>query len=196
MKKLCIIGSNGAQSKYVIETMTKKLIFRKENIKIIGYNEEDYNIIKKENEDKSFFIVCHGNNKTKKILFNKIKEILGNRLLFISLHPNAIISLSATIKEGTIVNAGSIIQPDAIVGKCCMIHSNSVIEHDCKIDNFVNIAPGATICGGVRINEGSYIFANSTIIPNIEIGKNAIIGAGSIVLRNVKENETVYGIVK
>lgn len=46
------------------------------------------------------------------------------------------------------------------------------------------------------IEDNVTIYCNATIIGNVKIGKNAVIGCNSIVLRDVRENETVSGVVK
>lgn len=82
----------------------------------------------------------------------------------------------------------------------------TVIEDDVKIDNMVNIAHncivkantlitgGAMLGGGVIIERNVWISPNSTIHQKMKIGKNAKVGIGSVVLRNVKDNDVVFGI--
>jgi acetyltransferase-like isoleucine patch superfamily enzyme len=40
------------------------------------------------------------------------------------------------------------------------------------------------------------IGAGSVLTPGVTVGENCIVGAGSVVLRNIKDGEKVYGIVK
>ena len=38
--------------------------------------------------------------------------------------------------------------------------------------------------------------ANATVIQGIKIGGGSVVGAGSVVLRDINDNEKVYGVVK
>lgn len=127
---------------------------------------------------------------------NRIRQMVSERYPLEyakAVHPNAIISPSATIDSGTVVMQGAIIQADAIIGRHCIINSGASIDHECRIDNFVHISPHTTLCGNVSVGEGSWIGAGSTVIPGIKIGKWCIIGAGSVVIKDIPDGTIAYG---
>ena len=86
------------------------------------------------------------------------------------------------------------VQSFSRIGNWSIINSGSIVEHDSVVGDFVHIAPGATICGGVVLESGSYIGAGSTIIEGITIGENAVVGAGSLVLKDVAPGEIQFGV--
>lgn len=127
---------------------------------------------------------------------NRIRQIISDRYPLEyakAVHPNAIISPSATIDSGTVVMQGAIIQADAIIGRHCIINSGASIGHECRIDDFVHISPHATLCGNVSVGEGSWIGAGATVIPGIKIGRWCTIGAGSVVIKDIPDGTIAYG---
>lgn len=139
----------------------------------------------------SSYIVSIGDNSTRK----KIVERLA--LLPISfcsaIHPSAVVSSSAVIKEGTVVLQGSIIQASAKIGRHNIINTGSSIDHDCLLGDFVHISPHATLCGHVSVGEGTWIGAGSTIIQGVSIGKWCVIGAGSVVTKDIPDGVLAVG---
>ncbi|MCR5214379.1 MAG: acetyltransferase [Eubacterium sp.] len=108
----------------------------------------------------------------------------------------AVVSGNSEIGEGTFVAKHAVINVNSHIGRHSIINTSVVIEHECHIGDFVHVAGGSVICGNSSIGDDTFVGANSTIIQGLSIGKNVIIGAGSLVLRDVKDNETIYGIVK
>lgn len=139
-------------------------------------------------KDVSPVIVSIGLNATRK----KIVEILSG-VFGIAIHPSAIISDSAIIKEGTVVMQGAIIQADAQIGRHCIINTGASVDHECIINDYVHISPHCTLCGNVHIGEGSCIGAGTVIIPGVRIGKWCVIGAGSVVTKDIPDGYLAVG---
>lgn len=127
-------------------------------------------------------------------LYSRLKNI-GFSLPVIS-DPSAVISENATIGEGTFVGKNAVINADAHIGKMAIINTASVVEHEVSIGDFSHIAVGAVLCGQTQVGHHCLIGANATVIQEKKIGDGSVVGAGSVVLRNVEDNEKVYGVVK
>jgi len=139
-------------------------------------------------KDKDEIIVSIGDNSLRKNIVNKIKVSF-----FRAIHSSAIISPSASIKEGSVVMANVVVNANVFIGSHCILNTTSVIEHDCVIDDFVHISPNAILTGNVKIGEGSHIGAGAIILPNVIIGKWCKIGAGAVIIKDVPNNSTVVG---
>ena len=135
------------------------------------------------------FVIAIGNDLVRKTIYNKFKFLNWCTLI----HPSCIIANNVTISIGSIICAGSVIQPYVKVGKQCIINTNCNIDHESIIDDFSSICPGVTICGQVTIGKLCFIGANSTIIQNILIEDNCTIGAGTVIIRDVLENSKIVG---
>lgn len=196
MREIVIIGAGG-HAKVVIATALDcgyKIIFVLDDdplkwgkkimgfeIKgpIIAYDGYDYNAV-----------LAIGDNKIRKKLAEKLNKCKWIKLI----HPQTYIHPSCSIGKGTVVFAGSILQPDVSLGEHCIVNTGATVDHDCIIEDFVHIAPGVNIAGGVFIGEGSFLGIGSKVIGNKKIGQWSIVGAGGIVTENIPSYVAVKGI--
>ncbi len=122
------------------------------------------------------------------------KKCLENNVEIATLiHPEAMISNSVTVGEGTVVMPGVVMNAGTNIGKCCIINTSCVIEHDNVIADFAHISPLVACAGDVTVGEYTHIGIGSCIIQGITIGSESIIGAGSVVVRNIGDQTLAYG---
>ena len=94
-------------------------------------------------------IVAIGNPK----LREKIKVKKGTILI----HPTAVVSPSATVADGCVIEAGAVISANAEVKRgsfiCAgaVVNHNSVIESFCQIDCNAVIAVGSIVPSGIKV---------------------------------------------
>jgi acetyltransferase EpsM len=136
-------------------------------------------------------VIAVGDNATRKRFAEHARSI-GLRLPVL-IHPNAYVSPTAHLGEGTVVLPGAVVGAHARVGELCIINTRTVVDHDCDLGDCVHVAPGATVTGGVTIGNGTLIGAGATVLPNLIIGDDSIIGAGATVLGDVPSNSTYVG---
>ena len=114
------------------------------------------------------FIVSIGVNAVRKKVAEKLKGVEFGK----AIHPSAIVSPSASIREGTVVMQGAVIQADVRIGKHCIINTGASVDHECIISDYAHISPHSTLCGNVQIGEGSWIGAGTTVIPGVKMTKD------------------------
>ena len=135
------------------------------------------------------FIVSIGNNKVRKEIVSRLKSSF-----FKTIHPNAIISQSASINDGSVVMAGVVVNAEARIGRHCIINTGAIIDHECCLQDYVHISPNATLCGNVYVGEGTWIGAGSTVIQGVKIGCWSQVGAGSVVVNDIPDGVLAYGV--
>ncbi len=133
-------------------------------------------------------IIGIGDNKKRKEIAEKYPLSY-----FKLIHPFSYVDENVEIGEGSVVFAGSIIQPDCKIGKHVIINTGATIDHDCIIGNYAHIAPGVHICGGCKVEEGVLIGVGSSVLPNIKIGEWSIIGGHTVVAKNIPPNSILKG---
>lgn len=79
------------------------------------------------------------------------------------------------------------------VGRNCKIGNGVLIGHDSRIEDMSKIYANSTIGGNVSIGKKSNVYMGSTIKNAITIGNSAEIEMGSVVIRNVEDNQKVFG---
>tara|TARA_B100000575_G_C23093906_1_gene630785 strand:- start:58 stop:699 length:642 start_codon:yes stop_codon:yes gene_type:complete len=107
------------------------------------------------------------------------------------IHPSAIISESAHIREGVQIFANSVIQPNTLIEEGTVINTSCNIDHDSRIGSNAHLAPAVTCGGNVKIGNNSFIGLGTNILNNIEIGNNVIISSGSTIFKNIEDNEKI-----
>lgn len=128
---------------------------------------------------------------------NKVRQKIASRLPHIkwvtAIHPFSMVHSSVSIGEGSVVFAGTIIQPDVTIGKHVIVNTSASIDHDCNIGDFVHIAPGCHLAGNIQVKRGSLLGVGTTVIPNITINEWTTVGAGSNVITSLKGNDIYVG---
>jgi sugar O-acyltransferase (sialic acid O-acetyltransferase NeuD family) len=136
-------------------------------------------------------VIAVGDNATRKKFADHARSV-GLRLPVL-IHPNAVVSPTAQLGDGTVVLAGAVIGAHARIGELCIINTRATIDHDCELGDCVHVAPGAIVTGGVTIGNGTLIGAGAVIVPGLIVGDDSIVGAGATVIHDVPSNSTVVG---
>lgn len=204
MEDILLIGGGG-HCKSVIDTLTMT-----NNFNIIGIIDTKDKVGNKINsidvigEDKDLqkyyetgiryaFVTTGsiGDTSLRKKLIGKV--VAAGFEIPVIIDPSAIVSKFSSIKSGTFIGKGVIINSHTEVGAYSIINSGAIIEHDCIIEKYCHIAPGTTMSGNVSIGENTHIGTNSTIIQSVSIGSNTLIGAGSVVISDIRSHKKAYG---
>ena len=114
--------------------------------------------------------------------------------LFTAVHPAATVAKNAQLGDGTVLCAGSVVNPCARVGRLAIINTCASVDHDCEIGEGVHIAPGACVAGNVRVGRATMLGVGSAVRDGIAIGQQSMIGAGAVVVSDLADNVTAYGM--
>ena len=124
--------------------------------------------------------------------FNQKMDI--NRSDYTSIiHPKAILAPSMIHQEGALIEAGTVISSQTVLGFGITMKRRASIGHHCEIGDYVEINPGVTVSGHVKIEPGVIIGSGSVIRNRITIGKDSIIGMGSVVTKDIPPGVVAYG---
>lgn len=158
--------------------------------RIIGSNNELF----QQNLEGKNFAISVGNNDIRSELFSKIKNRGGNLVTLI--HPTAIVSKYAVIKDGVQIFANAIIDPDTEIDEDTIISSKSSVLHGCRIGKHTFLAPDVVLGANTMVEDYAFIGLNATIISNKAnlIGKHSVVGASAVVAKTVEENTLVVGM--
>lgn len=136
--------------------------------------------------------IAIGNNQLRERVFTKLKAALIDPVNVIHLQTTIAKDFSFNFK-GTMISAGAIVNPYALIGDAVILNTGCIIEHECRIGDFAHIGPGAVLCGNVQVGAKSFVGAGAVVRQGIVIGKNVTVGAGSVVVKNVEDNAVVMG---
>ena len=192
MNRLIIIGASG-HGKVVADIA---VLNGYEDIVFLDDDESlkecaGFPVIGKSNEapDGEVFVAV-GNPQTRK----RLMEFYEDRIQPVLIHPNAVVAGDVEIGSGTVVMAGTVINPGARVGRGVIVNTSSSIDHDCSVGDYSHVSVGAHLCGTVRVNDSVWIGAGATVINNVNICGGCMIGAGAVVIKDISEPGTYVGV--
>jgi sugar O-acyltransferase (sialic acid O-acetyltransferase NeuD family) len=143
-------------------------------------------------DDKRFILAIGGTN-IRKQLAKKINALGG--ILHSVISNNAYISqYGVQLETGLNIMQRVIIQPSVKIGKGTLVNVGTIIHHDSIIGAYCEICPAVTITGRCSIGNYTFVGTGAILTPGVNIGNNVIVGAGAVVTKDVGDGLTVVGI--
>jgi sugar O-acyltransferase (sialic acid O-acetyltransferase NeuD family) len=109
------------------------------------------------------------------------------------IHPLALVSPSAKIGTGVVVQAFTIISSKTQLGDYSYIHPHCIIGHGATIGVFTMISSGVNIGGNTKIGASTFIGMNATVFQSVRIGDNSLISAGALLSSDIESGYVVAG---
>lgn len=109
------------------------------------------------------------------------------------IHPDAVVSPTAKLGKGVLVECGCLVTPSPIIGDNVVINTGSQVNHDNIVEDHVYIASGVILSGGVTIGENTLLDDGVTVTLGSKVGKDSLIGAGAIVTKDIPDGVVAYG---
>ena len=194
MNRLIIIGASG-HGRVVADIAKlcgyKEIVFLDNNPELkecSGYPVLGSDTMSTELEGGLFIAV--GNSEMRQKLMDRDSE----RFFPILIHPRAVIAEDVIIAKGSVVMAGSVINPGAKIGKGCIVNTSSSIDHDCTVGDYCHVSVGSHLSGTVALGNHVWIGTGATVSNNVNICSDVVIGAGAVVINDVKESGTYVGV--
>lgn len=85
------------------------------------------------------------------------------------IHPRAYVAKSATVAEGTMLMAGSLVDVRARVGEIVVAWPGACISHDCVVGENSFISPNATLCGYVNLGPHCFVGAGAAVVDHCDV---------------------------
>jgi acetyltransferase-like isoleucine patch superfamily enzyme len=98
------------------------------------------------------------------------------------------------IGEGAIINARTVIAPNAFLDDFCSLNRATLVGHDVRIGKYTRVGPAVALAGNTRIGDKCSIGMSASVLDRVKIGDWTVIGAGALVTRDIPEKVVAYGI--
>lgn len=196
LKNLVIVGGGG-QANVIVDAVNKAFYasIYIEDPFVSAKTRYGLNVIQ---DSSSFpescveFVVAVGDNFTRSVIVNSLKERFVNPRYATIIHRSAIISERAKIGVGTVICSGAFVGPETSVGNHVILNTNCSVDHDCTLGDFGSIGPNATLGGNVKVGMRTAIAISATISHGINVSDDNVIGAGSLVLNDIPIDHSVW----
>jgi sugar O-acyltransferase (sialic acid O-acetyltransferase NeuD family) len=143
-------------------------------------------------EREIWYHVAIGNNQAREKMAQLVNSWGWKAATLI--HPTVVIAGNVEIGEGTYVGCGSILCPNARIGRHVLVNVHATVGHDSTLGDFTNVCPGARLNGRCVVERLAFVGSNASLIPGVTIGCGATVGANSQVIMSVKPWVTVLGV--
>jgi hypothetical protein len=97
-------------------------------------------------------IIAIGNNEVRKAIHLRVQH----RPLTL-IHPTSKIAPSAVIGEGSVLLQGSIIQSYAQIGRHVIVNAGAVIDHEAVLGDYCHVRPLAYVGGSAQVLSGATV---------------------------------------
>lgn len=155
----------------------------------------DSALIQKKCSDNQMLFVLGMGQELMKVRARIAVQLKENGFSFCSIiHPSSIIANSVTIGNGSVIMAGTVINPFTNLGNHVVINTGATVDHNCQIGDNAFIQPGANLAGNVYVGKNTIIGIGAAIKEGVKIGNNSIIGGGAFVNRDVPDNVVYVGV--
>jgi sugar O-acyltransferase (sialic acid O-acetyltransferase NeuD family) len=131
---------------------------------------------------------------TPKVKQKLTETIYGIHSLGSLVSPFAIVSPSASLGDGCIIQHRCSILACAKLGIVCKVNTDAVIHHDCTVGDYCTLAPGSRLLGRVKLGDRVFVGAGAIVLPRISIGADSVIGAGAVVINDVEPQTVMVGV--
>jgi sugar O-acyltransferase (sialic acid O-acetyltransferase NeuD family) len=147
--------------------------------------------LKKYSVSEVYLIIALGEPKHRNTLRKKVQQ--HGFSLATLIHPTAFIGTDTKIGDGAIIQYGTIVSCNVIIGDNVLLQSSCTVGHDTVIGSDSVVSTAVSISGTCTIGERVYIGVSAPIKEHISIGNDSIIGMGAVVLRDIPENVVALG---
>ena len=150
MSNLLILGRG--QYSYIAEEIAKeqfdKIDFLDDNDSCAIGKISEYSSL---NDKYEYAIVAIGNPISRLDLTSRL-ECAGYKIATL-ISRKAHVAMTATVKEGCIIEPMAVVNPNTKIEKCCIISAGAVINHNSKVEQGCHIDCNATVASNTVIPE-------------------------------------------
>lgn len=144
-----------------------------------------------EKYNTNLFFISFGSMKYRKKVYDFLTTNGWKAVNII--HPNAVVSETAKLGLGILIEAGCLVTPSPIIGNNVVVNTGSQVNHDNVIEDHVYLASGVILSGGVTIGKNTLIDDGVIVTLGTKVGENTLIGAGSVVTKDIPSKVIAYG---
>lgn len=155
-----------------------------------NFNIEAMKVLEKKYKTNLFFI-SFGAMKYRKKVYEFLSSNGWEAVNII--HPDAVVSPTAKIGKGVLIECGCLITPSPVIGNNVVVNTGSQVNHDNVVEDHVYIASGVVLSGGVTIGSNTLLDDGVIVTLGKSVGKNSLIGAGAVVTKDIPDGVVAYG---
>ena len=124
-------------------------------------------------------IVAIGNNAVREKLMQQL--VSAGFVHATVIHPRAIVSPSAVLREGSAVMAGAIVGTEARLGMGSIVNCGAVVDHRAIVEDFAHLGVNASMAGGTVLGRGAWMQAGAALGYGVTVPAGVTLAPGEAV---------------
>lgn len=116
--------------------------------------------------------IAIGNNAVRRSLCERFGNLTWPALV----HPQACVSSLASFGDGSIVCAGAVVQPNAVIGRQVIINIAACVDHDSRVGDFCHIGAKAYVSVNSEIGTDCHLRPGSLLPFAARIPPGSVVG--------------------
>lgn len=137
-------------------------------------------------------LITLGDFPLRRRLYRTIKEHQGT--LATVIHPLSMVSPTAVLGDGVVVNGMTVISANARIGDIVLVEDQSSVGVDCILEDGVLLGNGVMIGGGAICRRDSFLGSGVAVVAKKTVGERAFIGAGAVVVSDIPNGKLAVGV--
>ena len=133
--------------------------------------------------------IAIGNPADRHNIFSLIRT-RGARLLTY-IHRTALIAKTATISEGAIIFANSIVNAEAYIGNNVVVNVFCSIGHGAQVGAHSVLSPYCSLSGDSALGENGFMGTRATLFPKVVLGPDCMVDAHSPVRQSAAARKII-----
>jgi sugar O-acyltransferase (sialic acid O-acetyltransferase NeuD family) len=139
------------------------------------------------------FFVAIGDNVLRQSIVEKTRREMPGHESAILIHDTSYVSPLASISPGCVVMAKAFVGPNCDIAEGCILNTGSQIDHDGVMGAFSSLGPKACLGGTVKIGARSIVGIAATVKHGLQVGDDSLLAAHAYLHRPMPDGAVYMG---
>lgn len=109
-------------------------------------------------------------------------------------HPSASVAPSASVSDGAVVLANSMVGPLARLEEWSLLIGSCTLHHHSRLGPGASVGPGAHVGGDATIGDGAVVGLGASVTHGSVLGDHSVLGAGAMLHGELPDHVVAWGV--
>lgn len=140
------------------------------------------------------FFVAIGDNSLRKIIVEKTRQEMPGHFAAILVHKTAYVSSLVSLAPNSIVMGNAFVGPNCTIEEGCILNTGSQIDHDGIMGAYSSLGPKACLGGNVKLGVRAVVGIGATVKHGLQIGDDSILASQAYLHQSMPSKSIYMGI--
>ena len=140
------------------------------------------------------FFVAIGDNSLRQSIVEKTRREMPGHESAILIHNTSYVSPLASISPGCVVMANAFVGPNCDIAEGCILNTGSQIDHDGIMGAYSSLGPKACLGGTVKLGVRAIVGIGATVKHGLQIGDDSLLAAHAYLHQSMPNGSIYMGV--